>query len=154
MVLQRFNGSLIIFSIIMLDSPRLLLSQSTWSLLCWMGRGDHPQTILLVALYCQSNSSWLKERFPAVWMVFLIFMITTPTCESSSQTLRSQSLVPNLYFHCHPFQSCQNIHNLFHLFVWLWQGHSDLKSSASPIVSFSSPVFQIVKTTCWRKKNK
>ena len=112
MVLQRFNGSLIIFSIIMLDSPRLLLSQSTWSLLCWMGRGDHPQTILLVALYCQSNSSWLKERIPAVWMVFLIFMITTPSCKSSSQSLRSQLLVPNPYFHFHPFQSCQNIHNL------------------------------------------
>ena len=28
--------------------------------LCWMGKGDHPKTFLLKALYCQSTPSWLK----------------------------------------------------------------------------------------------
>merc|ERR550534_258784 len=53
-------GLLITFSLIMLDSPRFLLSLSTWSFFCWMGRGDHPKTCLLKTLCCQSPPSLLK----------------------------------------------------------------------------------------------
>ena len=53
-------GFLIIFSLIMLDSPRLLFSLSTWFFLSWMGQGDHTETFLLKALCCQSTPSWLK----------------------------------------------------------------------------------------------
>ena len=28
----------------------------------WVGRGDHPKTFLLKALFCQSTPSWLKVR--------------------------------------------------------------------------------------------
>ena len=35
---QRFKRYLITFSMIMLNSPRLLLLPSTWSFFCWMGR--------------------------------------------------------------------------------------------------------------------
>ena len=31
-------------------------------LFVWRGRGDHPKTFLLVALFCQSTPSWLKVR--------------------------------------------------------------------------------------------
>ena len=101
MVLQRFNGygSLIIFSIIMLDPQE---------------EGDHPKTILLVA-----RGTLLSEQFfmvkgenPSSMDGVPDLMITTPSCKSSSQSLRSQSLVLNPYFHFHPFQSRQNIHNL------------------------------------------
>ena len=27
---------------------------------CWMGRGDHPETYLLKALFSQRSPSWLK----------------------------------------------------------------------------------------------
>ena len=38
-----------------------LLSLSTWYFLVgWLGRGDHPETFLLKALFCQSTPSWLK----------------------------------------------------------------------------------------------
>ena len=40
-----------------------LLSLSTWYFLVgWLGRGDHPETFLLKALFCQSTPSWLKVR--------------------------------------------------------------------------------------------
>ena len=48
---HKSYGLLITFSLIMLDSPRLLLLLSTW--LFWgmgMGRGDHPETFILKAL--------------------------------------------------------------------------------------------------------
>ena len=38
----------------------LLLSLSTWSFFCWMGRGAYPETYLLKALFCQSTPPWLK----------------------------------------------------------------------------------------------
>ena len=37
-----------------------LLSLSTWYFFGWLGRGDHPETFLLKALFCQSTPSWLK----------------------------------------------------------------------------------------------
>ena len=47
---------LITFSFIMLDSQRLLLLLSTWYFFCLMGRGDHPGTFLLKALFCLKES--------------------------------------------------------------------------------------------------
>ena len=36
---------------------------NTISLFCWMGRGNHPETFLLVALFWQSTALWLKVRW-------------------------------------------------------------------------------------------
>ena len=46
----------------MFDSPRVLLPLSLG-----MGRGGHPKTILLNALFCQSTPSWLKVGGGGGW---------------------------------------------------------------------------------------
>ncbi len=86
-------GLLIIFSLIMLDSPRLLLLLSTW-----MGLGDHPETFLPKALFCKSTPSWLKVMggWWWWWPVRLYCHLLGLPSPSPSQS-QSQSLDKNRY---------------------------------------------------------
>ena len=47
---RKSYGLLITFSLIMMESPRLLCCCPPGKFFCWMVRGDHPKTFLLKAL--------------------------------------------------------------------------------------------------------
>jgi len=59
-----------------------------------MGEGDHPETYLLKAVFCQSTPSWLKVR--GWWVVAHEIILSSPGTGGRG----------TLYFHSHfPFPS-------------------------------------------------
>ena len=54
------ESKLIMFSLNMVDCPMYSLSSSTWNFLCWLGRGDHHESVLLFRFLCGTLPSCLK----------------------------------------------------------------------------------------------
>ena len=48
------------FSLNMMDCPMYFLLLSIWNFLCWLGRGDHPESVLLFGFLCGTPPSCLK----------------------------------------------------------------------------------------------
>ena len=48
------------FSLNMVECPMYCLLPSTWHFLCWLGRGDHPESVLLFGFLCGTPPSCLK----------------------------------------------------------------------------------------------
>ena len=100
---------LITFSLIMLDSPRLLLSLCTW---CWMGRGDHPKSFLLKALCCQISPSRLKVLGWWPWALYCHLLgLPFPFPSSQSQfQLHDKSMI--CYLHTCYDDNCTGTWNI------------------------------------------
>ena len=100
-----------------------LLHLWAWFFSRWMGRGDHPETYLLKALFCQSTPSWLKVVGWWWWWVVAheIILSSTGSWEYSlfhipipnSQFPILQHILADLV----DFWSCYSIVSLMYLWV-------------------------------------
>ncbi len=127
-------GLLITFSLIMLDSPMLLLSLSTWFGFCWMGLGDHPETFLLKALCCQSSPSGSKV-VGGWWVVVACEIILSSPGTGGRGTL----YFPFLFSHSHfPFP-IPNSHFPFPIPQSQAQSQAQAQSQSQSLDNFLSP---------------